>query len=804
MSYTRTKLKQLESAPQGAIPITNLNGDMEFTLIGGNGQILTVVGGVPQWSTLNFPSEFETYSEYNDFPLTGSTDVIYYALLENQFYIWNGISYVQVPTSASFSFTLSGNQGTSQNISNGDTLSVLGSGVVKTTTSNTDNVTVEIIPANLDGKVLTTRNNQPTWDSLGSTDITGFTSDVQTIIDSYLNTGVTGTTAGSATEIPIIVYNSKGQIVTISTATINLPIANGGTNNTSFPAPNGNINPIMFFDGSKITGDSNPDHLGYDETTDTVHTSHLSVTTTTSQKGIEIINKVTSGAASGAGFGLYSNDNFALALGDRFGYMLLGGNDGVNATVNAAGFQAYATEVWSNTAHGSKVTIETTPNNSTTRGVAVMIDQDKSVTFYNKIIKNGGTTNEFLKANGDVDTNSYVPTTTTITINGVTYDLSTNRSWTVSASGGVTSLNTLTGTTQTFATGSSGSDFNISSAGSTHTFNIPDASTTNRGVVTPNAQTFTGAKTIKSTSTSANIFPFSIEKFGTSTQMLQFDRNGGIYGFPDSYGGSLSTISTTGGSKILWLPEVAAFRAGYTSGTQWSSGNIGNLSAAFGFDNRASGSQSISWGYNNVSSSNYTTTGGISCTASGVSSTAIGDSCTASGISSIALGFSALASGLYAVAFTGAQSTGRNSIANGSGSIASSDYGHAFGRSVYARAYGEFVVGTFSTNYTPVGTTSPDSADRVFNVANGTASGNSDAFTVLRSGKVGVDIDNFEANSTSTAKLQVNGTIKTTAAKYDSDAAAGAAGLVAGDEYQTSGLGGSFPFNVVGIKMVKQ
>lgn len=50
--------------------------------------------------------------------------------------------------------------------------------------------------------------------------------------------------------------------------------------------------------------------------------------------------------------------------------------------------------------------------------------------------------------------------------------------------GGITSLNALTGATQTFATGTSGSDFNISSASTTHTFNIPDASASNRGALT--------------------------------------------------------------------------------------------------------------------------------------------------------------------------------------------------------------------------------------------------------------------------------------------------------------------------------
>ena len=59
---------------------------------------------------------------------------------------------------------------------------------------------------------------------------------------------------------------------------------------------------------------------------------------------------------------------------------------------------------------------------------------------------------------------------------------------------GLTSLNNLTRQVQFLATGTSGTDFNIVSSVATHTFNIPDASATNRGLITIAAQTIAGAK----------------------------------------------------------------------------------------------------------------------------------------------------------------------------------------------------------------------------------------------------------------------------------------------------------------------
>lgn len=65
----------------------------------------------------------------------------------------------------------------------------------------------------------------------------------------------------------------------------------------------------------------------------------------------------------------------------------------------------------------------------------------------------------------------------------------------IPAAGGISTLNSLTGANQSFATGTTGTDFGISSSSTTHTFNVPDAGASARGFVNTTTQTFAGAKT---------------------------------------------------------------------------------------------------------------------------------------------------------------------------------------------------------------------------------------------------------------------------------------------------------------------
>jgi hypothetical protein len=50
------------------------------------------------------------------------------------------------------------------------------------------------------------------------------------------------------------------------------------------------------------------------------------------------------------------------------------------------------------------------------------------------------------------------------------------------------------------------------------------------------------------------------------------------------------------GTRMMWYPDKAAFRAGDVNGTQWDAPNIGNFSVAFGFETLASGENSSAFG----------------------------------------------------------------------------------------------------------------------------------------------------------------------------------------------------------------
>jgi hypothetical protein len=126
---------------------------------------------------------------------------------------------------------------------------------------------------------------------------------------------------------------------------------------------------------------------------------------------------------------------------------------------------------------------------------------------------------------------------------------------------GLTALNGLTAQVQNFATGTSGSDFNISSSTSTHTFNLPNASDTARGVVTTGTQTFAGYKIFNGTigvnndlqlvtvGTALNTFIKNINSTGLTSigsNGFGFNNANNIYFSGSNKGGGVFAFSNTG------------------------------------------------------------------------------------------------------------------------------------------------------------------------------------------------------------------------------------------------------------------
>lgn len=121
---------------------------------------------------------------------------------------------------------------------------------------------------------------------------------------------------------------------------------------------------------------------------------------------------------------------------------------------------------------------------STGAGTTVYQDADCDV-VYTGVVPATGIVQFF----GDIET--YI---VTVASSGVTRQYYVNIPASATGSG-INSLNGLMGSSLTIATGTSGTDFAVSASGSTITLNLPDASVSNRGVVTNGTQSITGIKT---------------------------------------------------------------------------------------------------------------------------------------------------------------------------------------------------------------------------------------------------------------------------------------------------------------------
>ena len=144
---------------------------------------------------------------------------------------------------------------------------------------------------------------------------------------------------------------------------------------------------------------------------------------------------------------------------------------------------------------------------------------------------------------------------------------------------GITSLNGLTGAAQTLVTGSSGTNFNISSSGTVHTFNLPDASITARGVITTGVQDINGRKSFL-TDIAVNGVNIGAGPGGVSNN-VRIGRQAGDSLTSGSYnifiGNSAADTANTTGSTVIGSntnPLHSSFNQDYTL-------NIGKRSNLF-------------------------------------------------------------------------------------------------------------------------------------------------------------------------------------------------------------------------------
>jgi hypothetical protein len=170
---------------------------------------------------------------------------------------------------------------------------------------------------------------------------------------------------------------------------------------------------------------------------------------------------------------------------------------------------------------------------------------------------------------------------------------------------------------------------------------------------------------------------------------------------------------TNNGRRFMWIPDKAAFRAGYVIGNNWDDFETGDYSFASGYNCVASGERSVSMGSNNV--------------ASGVRSFALGAADTATGTGSLATGLETHATGTYSASFN------LQTTASGFSSA-------SFGRNTYSKYSSGFVLGVMNDTSYIYNPSDPINTNRIFQIGNGdpTTSVRRNAMTVLQNGNTGI------------------------------------------------------------------
>ena len=220
--------------------------------------------------------------------------------------------------------------------------------------------------------------------------------------------------------------------------------------------------------------------------------------------------------------------------------------------------------------------------------------------------------------------------------------------------------------------------------------------------------------------------PAAEVKDAANATLLRVNTDGGLIGLGTL---NVGTIPASGeGTRLMWFPASAAFRAGYVSGTEWDEASVGFGSFAAGYNTKASGVYATALGIGTTASGfastamgsgttaggSYTTAMGNGTTASGDGGTAMGQQTTASGISATAMGQGTTASGTFATATgwlttasgsyatamgSGTTASRERATAMGSGTRASGVASTAMGLGTTAQAYGSLAIGQYNVPF---------------------------------------------------------------------------------------------------------
>ena len=207
--------------------------------------------------------------------------------------------------------------------------------------------------------------------------------------------------------------------------------------------------------------------------------------------------------------------------------------------------------------------------------------------------------------------------------------------------------------------------------------------------------TATGTGTLWAGYFSGNVYSSGNVGIGTispSANLHVAGTNGVL--FTGTFGSGTIPVENAG-TRMMWYPRKAAFRAGTVGAAQWNDVNIGSYSTALGNGTTASGSYSTAMGYGTAASGTSASTAmGYGTTASGSYSTAMGYFTDAIGEASTAMGSNSIASGYASTAM------GNYTTAGGGRSVAIGSY-------VSTTRTGSFMLGDYSTT-TPLSNTSTD------------------------------------------------------------------------------------------------